>query len=131
MSSLARLDAARATSPVPPDSPWWAAEAAELAERAGLRVRAGAEAHQAVSKLLAQLDSLKTLPAEAIRTATAAARIHAAADPQAAKRLVAALKKLAARGQDRRPAPETGFDVAAEVEQLEKDRACAQAACTG
>ena len=46
LSSLARLDAARATSPVPRSSPWWAAEAAELAERAGLQARARAEARQ-------------------------------------------------------------------------------------
>ena len=52
LSSLARLDAARATSPVPPGSPWWAAEAAELAERAGLPARASAEAHHALAKLL-------------------------------------------------------------------------------
>lgn len=36
LSSLARLGAVRATSPVPPGSPWWAAETAQLAERAGL-----------------------------------------------------------------------------------------------
>jgi hypothetical protein len=40
LSSLARLDAAQATSPVPPGSPWWAAEATGLAERAGLPARA-------------------------------------------------------------------------------------------
>src|SRR5487761_816084 len=34
LSRLARLDAARATSPVPGSSPWWAAEAAVLAEQA-------------------------------------------------------------------------------------------------
>jgi hypothetical protein len=44
LSSLARLDAARATSPIPPGSPLWAAEAAELAERAGLHARTSAEA---------------------------------------------------------------------------------------
>jgi hypothetical protein len=44
LSSLARLEAARATSPIPPGSPWWAAEAAELAERAGLHARARTEA---------------------------------------------------------------------------------------
>ena len=120
MSSLARLDAARATSPVPPDSPWWAAEAAELAERGGLRVRARAEAQQAVIKLLGQLDSLKTLPAEAVRTAIAAASIHAVTDPQAAGRLRGALKKLTGRTPNG-PAPGAGFDVAAEVERLEQD----------
>jgi hypothetical protein len=48
LSRLARLDAARATSPVPGTSPRWAAEAAELAERAGLhdRVRAETAAQQ-------------------------------------------------------------------------------------
>jgi hypothetical protein len=44
LSSLARLDAARDTSPVPRRSPWWAAEAAVLAEQAGLHDRARAEA---------------------------------------------------------------------------------------
>jgi hypothetical protein len=44
LSSLASLYAVRATSPVPPDSPWWAAEAAELAERAGLPAPTGARA---------------------------------------------------------------------------------------
>jgi hypothetical protein len=47
LSSLARLDAARATSPVPAGSPWWAAEAAVLAEQAGLRSRTLAEAGRA------------------------------------------------------------------------------------
>ena len=47
LSSLARLDAARATSPVPASSPWWAAEAAVLAEQAGLRSRTLAEAGRA------------------------------------------------------------------------------------
>jgi hypothetical protein len=120
LSSLARLDAARATSPVPLDSPWWAAEAAELAERSGLRARASAEAHQAVSKLLVQLDTLRTLPAEAVRAAIAAATIHAAVDPQAASKLCGLVKKLAGRNPDRLT-PGAGFDVAAEVEQLEKD----------
>ena len=120
LSSLARLDAARATSPVPPDSPWWAAEAAELAELGGLRARARAEAQQAVIKLLGQLYSLKTLPAEAVRTAIAVASIHAVTDPQAASRLRGALKKVPERTPDG-PAPGGGFDVAAEVERLEKD----------
>ena len=107
LSSLARLDAARVTSPVPPDSPWWAAEAAELAERGGLRARARAEAHQAVVKLLGQLDSLKALPAQAVRAAIAVASIHAVTDPQAARRLRGALKKLSGRppGTARRRAP--------------------------
>src|ERR1700722_10169970 len=60
LSSLARLDAARATSPVPPGSSWWAAEAADLAERAGLHAGASAEAHRALAELLVQLDSIDT-----------------------------------------------------------------------
>ena len=51
LSSLARLDAARATSPIPPGSPWWADEAAELAERAGLQARARTEAAVAAADL--------------------------------------------------------------------------------
>ena len=43
LSSLARLYAVRATSPVPPSSSRWAAEAAELAGRAGLRATPGAK----------------------------------------------------------------------------------------
>lgn len=43
LSSLARLYAVRATSPVPPGSPWWAAETVELAERAGLPAPASAQ----------------------------------------------------------------------------------------
>ena len=89
LSSLARLDAARATSPVPPGSPWWAAEAAELAERAGLPARASAEAHHALAKLLGQLDSIDTsvLPEPATRAALAVAAITAADEPAAAARL--------------------------------------------
>jgi hypothetical protein len=47
LSNLARLDAIRATSPAPASSPWWAAEAAVLAEQAGLRSRTLAEAARA------------------------------------------------------------------------------------
>jgi hypothetical protein len=43
LSALARLNAFRDTSPVPRHSPWWAAEAAVLAEQAGLHTRAVAE----------------------------------------------------------------------------------------
>jgi hypothetical protein len=44
---LARLDAIRATSPAHASSPWWAAEAAMLAEQAGLHSRTLAEAGRA------------------------------------------------------------------------------------
>jgi len=122
LSSLARLDAARATSPVPPGSAWWAAEAAELAERAGLSARASAEAHRALADLLGQLDSMNTtvLPEPAVRAALAVAALTAAHEPAATTRL-----REAVGGRPGLPSaapPISGFDVAAEVESLEKDR---------
>lgn len=51
LSSLARLDAIRATGPVSVSSPWWAVEAAVLAEQAGLRARYLAEAGRVTSVL--------------------------------------------------------------------------------
>jgi hypothetical protein len=119
LSSLARLDAARATSPVPPGSPWWAAEAAELAARAGLSTRAGTEARRALAKLLGQLDGSNgaALPEPAIQAALAVAALTAADEPVAAARL-----RDAMRGHPRVLPPVSEFDVAAEVESLEKDR---------
>src|ERR1035437_8206795 len=151
LSSLGRLDVARATSPVPSGSPWWAAEAAELAERAGLRARARAEGHQALAKLIEQQASIDTsvLPEQAARAALAVAAIAAADDPQGAARLkeaidgrsgprpaapsgaaddpqgAARLKEAIDGRSGPRPAaplPTPEFDVAAEVESLEKDR---------
>jgi hypothetical protein len=123
LSGLARLDAARATSPVPSGAPWWAAEAAELAERAGLPARARAEAHHALAKLSGQLDSIDTsvLPEQAARAALAVAAIAAVDEPAAATRLREA---IGGRSGPRAaaPSPVPGFDVAAEVESLEKDR---------
>jgi hypothetical protein len=122
LSNLARLDAARATSPVRLGSPWWAAEAAELAQRAGLPVRASAEAHHALAELSGQLDSIDTsvLPGQAVRAALAVAAITAADEPAAATRLREA---IGGRSGPRPAAPSSilEFDVAAEVESLEKD----------
>lgn len=112
LSSLARLDAARATSPVPASSPWWAAEAAVLAERAGLRARAVAEARRAIRVL--ERDQLP-VPAEAAEMALAAAEI--ASDPDAARRL---RDSIDVAGQPHRPRM-PGLDVAAEVRGLEKN----------
>lgn len=120
LSSLARLDAARATSPVPPGSPWWAAEAAELAGRAGLPARAGTEAHCALAKLLGQLDSKNNtieLPGPAARAALAVAALTAVDEPAVAARL-----RQAIGGLPKVPPPLSEFDVAAEAESLEKDR---------
>lgn len=122
LSNLARLDAARATSPVPPGSPWWAAEAAELAERAGLSVRARAEARRALATLLGQLDSgeVAVLPEAAARAALAVAALTAAEEPAAATWLRDAIGGRSGLPPAAPPAPE--FDVAAETESLEKDR---------
>jgi hypothetical protein len=123
LSNLARLDAARATSPVPPGSPWWAAEASELAEHAGLLVRARTEAHRAVPELLRQLDSIyvAVLPEPAARAALAVAALTEADEPAVATRL----REAIGEGSGPRPValpsvPE--FDVAAEVERLVNDR---------
>jgi hypothetical protein len=65
MSRLARLDAARFTSPVA-NSPLWAVEAAQLAGQAGLATRANAEIRRAVHDLERADDaSLVTLAAAA------------------------------------------------------------------
>jgi hypothetical protein len=127
LSSLARLDAARATSPVPPGSPWWAAEAAELAQRAGLDARARTEAHQALAQLLGQPDSLRTLPEQAVCAALAVASISGATEPDAAGRLREAVEAAIQQAWPANPGPGVSppgpaFDVAAEVQSLEKDR---------
>ena len=123
LSSLARLDAARATSPVPPGSPWWAAEAAELAERAGLHARASTEAHRALAKLPGQLDSIHTsvLPGPAVRAALAVAAITAADEPAAAARLREVIDGRPGL-LPAAPSPVPELDVAHEVKGLEKDQ---------
>ena len=122
LSSLARLDVARATSPVPSGSPWWAAEAAELAEHAGLHARARAEGYQALAKLIEKPDSIDTsmLPEQAARAALAVAAIAASDDPEGAARLGEAIGGRSGP-QPAAPLPSLEFDVAAEVESLEKD----------
>ena len=129
LSSLARLDAARATSPIPPGSPWWAAEAAELAEQAGLHARARAEGRQALAGLLGPPDRIDAtvLPEPAVRAALAVAAITAVDDPAAAARLKEAAEgrsgpRPAAPSPSPSPSPTPEFDVADEVKSLEKDR---------
>ncbi len=123
LSNLARLDAARATSPVPSGSPWWSAEAAELAERAGLSVRARTEAHRALAKLLGQLDSgdVAVLPEAAARAALAVAALTAPDKPAAATRLREAIGGRSGL-PPAAPPPTPEFDVTAETQSLEKDR---------
>jgi hypothetical protein len=117
LSRLARLDAAEVTSPVARSSPWWAAEAAGLAERAGLPARALAEARQAV-RGLARAVAHQTLPDEAARAALAVAGIAEADEPEAASQL---RERLAQPGPQLPPCG-PGWDAAAEVEGLEKDQ---------
>ena len=124
LSRLARHEAARVTSPVPPSSPWWAAETAELAERASLAAWARAEARAAVL-VLAEAPEWATLPEEARRTALAAADIAAADEPEAAGRVReivgSALPEPVGPWLARYPGgPE--LDVATEVECLAKDQ---------
>jgi hypothetical protein len=120
LSSLARIDAARATSPVPPGSPWWAAEAAELAKYAGLRLRARAEARRAMARLLGQLDG-SALPERAVRAALEVADINAADEPEAADRLRAVIARQS--GPYRTALAQVpALDAAAEVRGLENDR---------
>jgi hypothetical protein len=127
LSSLARLDAAQATSPVPRSSPWWAAEAAELAERAGLKARARAEARRAVRDLT-KARGHQTFPAQASRTALAVAGIAATDEPEAASQLRESIGRAPAEPVRQWLAAKplqpdaAGLDVAAEVERLEKDQ---------
>jgi hypothetical protein len=83
LSRLARLDAARLTSPVS-GSLLWGIEAAQLAARAGLSARTAAEA-QATA---AALDEAADLPAGVLEVAARAmAELVAAAEPDLARRL--------------------------------------------
>jgi hypothetical protein len=114
LSALARLYAARETSPVPGSSPWWEAEAAVLAEQAGLHSRALAAARRAAGALG---DGQVAVPAEAARMALAAADILSRGDGDAGRRLRDSVVVLSESRQPRRP----GLDVAAEVADLTKD----------
>jgi len=113
LSRLARLDAARVTSSVPGSSPWWAAEAAVLAEQAGMRARARAEARRAVRGLDG---GQVAVPHEAARMALAAADLVADECDGAVARL---RQNIVVSPAARPRGP--GLDVAAEVEGLSKD----------
>jgi hypothetical protein len=83
LSRLARLDAARLTSPEA-GSPLWSVEAAQLAARAGLSARMTAEAYRAA----VALEQADDVPPEVLAAAaTAIADLVAAADPDLAGRL--------------------------------------------
>jgi hypothetical protein len=87
MSRLARLDAARLTSPVA-DSPLWPVEAARLAARAGLTARFTAEARRAASALAGATE----VPSHVLAVAAdAIADLVASAEPDLASKLRDAL----------------------------------------
>lgn len=83
LSRLARLDAARRTSPMA-DSPLWSVEAAQLAARAGLSARVTAEAYRAASAL-ERADDVP--PGMLAAAAEAVAELVAAAEPGLARAL--------------------------------------------
>jgi hypothetical protein len=87
LSRLARLDAARLTSPVA-GSPLWSVEAAQLAGQAGLEARMTAEAYRAASGL----ERAEDLSPEVLAiTAIAVADLIDPAEPGLARRLRDAL----------------------------------------
>ncbi|HEX4656138.1 MAG TPA: hypothetical protein VH307_02030 [Streptosporangiaceae bacterium] len=101
LSRLARLDAARSTSPVPAASPLWAAEAALLANRAGLQGRARAEARQAVARLAGFVYGSR--PPDALaEAALAVADLAGAEEPGRARELRQALDDSLSVTPDRR-----------------------------
>jgi hypothetical protein len=101
LSDLACLRAARETSPISAAA-WWDAEEAQLAEVAGLHLQARNSAAKAVRALAKQpLPALSERPAA---VAHAAARIAAADEPAAARKVRAlAASTVAAVGQESVP----------------------------
>ena len=85
-SRLARLDFTQATSPVPPASPLWAAEAAQLARKGGLHTRARSEARRAAAGL-AEILKLAPISASLAEIALVVADLAEPDQPEAARRL--------------------------------------------
>ena len=94
-SRLARLETARATSPVP-TSPLWAAEAAQLAEKTGLHDRARAQARLAADGLI-ELLCPTPVPRALAQAVLAVAGIIERDEPGAASQLRDRAAKLPAR----------------------------------
>ena len=121
LSRLARLESARVTSPLQPGSPWWAAETAALAERAGLPELALAETRRAIVPLLGRLqgrDPLQ-LPEEAVSAVRTIAAIGAATEPDTATRLLSALESRS--GSPPASLPASTLDVATEVAAINEE----------
>jgi len=114
MSRLARLDAARQTSPVA-DSPLWPVEAAQLAARAGLTARVTAEARRAASALAGATE----IPSRVLVVAAdAIADLVAVAEPDLASKLrdvlAAAKSRDPATGARKHAKPPVLPDISAE-----------------
>jgi hypothetical protein len=86
LSRMARLGAARISSPVPPWSPLWAAEAALVAQRGGLAEVAIRHAAEAVVGLAYAADA-GSMPDALRETALAVAALAERVEPEAAMRL--------------------------------------------
>jgi len=112
-SRLARLEAARATSPVPA-SPLWAAEAAQLAGQTGLHSRALAEARRAAAGLTGLLTDAP-VPGALSRAALAVADIVEPDDPAAARQLRDRAGQPSTAPPGQRPAEQPGASAAAGV----------------
>ena len=121
LSRLARLESARATSPLGPGSPWWAAETADLAERAGLPELALTETHRAIVPLLGRLQCRDPMrfPEEAVSAVRKVAAIGMANEPEAATRLLSALESRS--GSPPASPPASTLDVATEVEAINEE----------
>jgi hypothetical protein len=84
LSRLALFDAARATSPVPATSPLWPAEAALLAEQAGLRERAQTEAARAAADLTRLLARMP-LPGALAPVVAGTSRLASTSQPEVSR----------------------------------------------
>lgn len=115
LSRLARLQSARVTSPLRSGSPWWAAETADLAERAGLPELAMAETRLAIVPLLERLEARDPVqfPEEAVSAVRTVAAIGMATEPKTATRLLSALESRS--GSPPASLPASTLDVATEV----------------
>ena len=126
LSSLARLEGAQVTSPVPAKSPWWAAEASGLAAGAGLTSQASALATRALPGLLRQFEGgdRSAFPEQAVRAARVVAENCAATHTEEVGRLLAAIGDTLDAPLARSIASRlvTTLDVAGEVALMREER---------
>jgi hypothetical protein len=121
LSRLARLESARVTSPLQPGSPWWAAETADLARRAGLPELARVATRRTIAPLLGRLRGSEPLrlPVEAVSAVRTVAALGATTEPEMARRLLSALESCSVSPPA--GAPTSTLDVAAEVAAINSE----------